>query len=371
MRAWICAKKKFKFGASALLLALVLSGCASVSRTDFPVESSEQMDLAAQNVSIFQLSPENISTLGSTRRNRRQSAALPGSEASWRYLVGVGDVLSITVWDHPELTLPAGPERSQIESGSWVRADGSFFYPYIGNVIAVGRTVGDIQADLAQRLAEFIPDPQVEVTVAAFNSQKVLITGAVARPGSQGITNLPRSLIEAVNEAGGLLNSANSQQVSIQRNGKTYYVNLHAFLSSGRANNNPTLRGGDIVNVPILERDVAFVLGQITLPGSVELPIDGVSLTDAIATQGGLREETADAQGIFVFRGKAGSDGIDVFQLDATTPLAFVVGSKFMLRANDVVYVVADPAAQWNAVIAALLPSISAVRGVQTISGDL
>ena len=77
----------------------------------------------------------------------------------------------------------------------------------------------------------------------------------------------------------------------------------------------------------------------------------------------------ADAQGIFVFRNAAGSSKINVFQLDATTPLAFVLATQFTLHPQDVIFVVTDPATQWNAVIAALLPSISAIRGVQVIGG--
>jgi len=51
------------------------------------------------------------------------------------------------------------------------------------------------------------------------------------------------------------------------------------------------------------------------------------------------------------------------------TPLAFVLATQFALHPQDVVYVVADPAAQWNAVIAALLPTVTAVRGVQVVGG--
>ncbi len=126
------------------------------------------------------------------------------------------------------------------------------------------------------------------------------------------------------------------------------------------------MQGGDIVNVPVHENNVAYVLGQIREPGLVDLGNDGLNLTEAITQRGGLYEETADAQGIFVFRNASGG-GIDVFQLDATTPLAFVLATQFVMHPQDVVYIVTDPAAQWNAVIAGIAPSISAVRGLQVI----
>jgi len=347
---------------------LALSGCVASSRTGFPVEQGAQAEISSENIAIIKLTPQNIGQFTRPKPTPHSDARLPDQGGKWQYLVGVGDVLSITVWDHPELTLPAGPERSQVESGSWVNAEGVIFYPYIGNLDAAGRSIGAIQQELAQRLAEYIPDPQVEVKVAQFNAHKVLVTGAILRPGTVKISNIPLTLLEAVNTSGGLTDAANSTHVTVKRNGHTYYIHLRAFLA-GVQGGNPVLRGGDIVNVPVLENNAAYVLGQVETPGSVALGPEGVNLTDALTTHGGLQENTADAKGIFVFRSRDAGAGIDVFQLDASTPLAFVLATKFILHPQDVVYVVTDPAVEWNAAVARLLPSISAIRGVQVIGG--
>ncbi len=358
--------KTLAIGAAVLTFA----GCATLARTDFPVTVEDQAALELQNVNIIRLTPQNIRSYRTATHDWHPEKKLPASPASWQYLIGIGDVLSITVWDHPELTLPAGPERSQIESGSWVNSRGDIFYPFIGGVKAAGRMIGDIQQELTERLGEFITDPQIEVKVAEFNSQRVVLTGAVARPGTMKISNIPLSLIEAVNGAGGLLPEADSRHVTIQRAGQTYYVNLRAFVSNGRAANNPLMQGGDIVNVPVLENNVAYILGQVAQPGLVDLGINGLSLTEALVQRGGLDESFADAQGIFVFRNTA-NGGFDVFQLDATTPLAFVLATNFVLHPQDVIYVVTDPVAKWNAVITSLLPSMALIRGVDTIAGGV
>ncbi|MCK4861306.1 MAG: polysaccharide biosynthesis/export family protein [Rhodobacteraceae bacterium] len=352
----------------AAVAVISLAGCATLSRTDFPVDLEAQAELANSDVHIVRLTPQNIMSHTGAERVSHPQGDLPASAEAWQYFVGVGDVLSITVWDHPELTLPAGEQRSQLESGSSVDAQGQIFYPYIDRVQVSGRTVGQIQQDLSARLSKFIPDPQIEVKVAAFNSQKVVVTGAVNRPGSITVSNIPLTLLEAVNGSGGLTTSADITHVTVQRGGKTYYVHLKSFLATGNHSGNPVLQGGDIVNVPVHENNVAYVLGQIREPGLVDLGNDGLNLTEAITQRGGLFEEAADAQGIFVFRNSS-DGGIDVFQLDATTPLAFVLATQFAMHAQDVVYIVADPAAQWNAVIATLAPSISAVRGLQVIEG--
>ncbi len=353
----------------ALVAILGLSACVPVSSTDFPVSAEAQANAPMDNVSIIRLTPQNIGAYRAPEQMSRGGARLPSSPGNWQYQVGVGDVLSITVWDHPELTLPAGPQRSQLESGSWVNADGRIFYPYIGQLAVAGESIVNIQQDLTEMLAEFIPDPQVEVKVAAFNSQKVVITGAITQPGSLPVTNLPLSLIEAVNAVGGLRDGADARQVTVRRGGQNYYVDLQAFLENGRSVNNPLLRGGDIVNVPNMENNVAYVLGQISSPGPVDLGARGINLTDAISRQGGLVEGRANAKGIFVFRDQG--SGIAVFQLDAATPLAFVLATEFTLHPQDVVYIVSDPAAKWNSIIERLLPSISAIRAVQVIGGGL
>lgn len=354
---------------AVLWCASILLGCADTSRTDFPVSEVEQQNSVPNGVQIVRLTPENIGNYSSQGRDWHPNPLLPVENSTWRYLIGVGDVLSITVWEHPELTLPAGPERSQLESGSSVNESGEIFYPYIGQIDVSGKTVQEIQNELTTRLSEYIPNPQIEVKVAAFNSQKVNITGAVVKPTTLPITNIPLSLIEAINKAGGLKDGIDSRHVTVRRGGTTFYVNLRDFLQNGRAGGNPTLRAGDVINVPVFHNNTAFILGQISQPGVVDLGEDGVTLTEALTQSGGLIEATADAQGIFVFRESRDHAGFSVYQLDATTPLAFVLATKFMLHPDDVVYIVADPAAKWNELIANIVPSIGAVRGVQVIGG--
>lgn len=364
------SKGKRSFLSVALIWGLfLLSACGPIQPTDFPVTDKSQEKLP-ENVTIVRLSPQNISKHRGVWSGIGSGGRLSSSIASWKYRIGVGDVLNVIVWDHPELTLPAGPEGGQLAAGIIVKANGNIFYPYVKEISALGRSVSDVQQDLTKRLAEFIPDPQVEVKVVQFNSQKVVVTGAVAKPGTQKISNLPLTLIEAVNGSGGLKPEADSRRVSIQRHGQRYYLDLRALLEQGRAGYNPVLRGGDIVNVPTLSGNKAFILGQVKKPGSVDLGLKGINLTEAITAQGGLNEERANPKGIFVFRAKPKRAGYTVYQLDATSPLAFVLGTEFILHPQDVVYVVPDPAAKWNDLIATLIPTLSAIRGVQVIAKD-
>ncbi|WP_415182069.1 polysaccharide biosynthesis/export family protein [Phaeovulum sp.] len=334
---------------------LFLSACAG-GFVSFPVEEQAQKSLA-ENVTIIRLDATNIASFSSPAAGHAVSS-LPAGRG-WDYRVGTGDTLSVIVFDHPELTLPAGEKRSAAESGFRVQADGTFFYPFIGQVAARGLPPETIRADLTTRLADYIPNPQIEVRVAEFNSQSVVVAGEVATPNRQNLTTVPLTLIEAINAAGGLRESADTRRVTVQRAGRPHNVDLEGFLVGQVPHNNPTLRNGDVVNVPRRTAQEAYLLGQIDKPDVIDLSLEPISLTQAITRSGGLDEKRADTRGIFVFRLLEGR--ITVFQLETGSPTGLLIGTRFALEPRDVVYVVRSPLARWNDVISGLLPTINAL----------
>ena len=128
-----------------------LSACTD-GFVSFPVTEDAQKSLG-DDVEIIRLNASNIGSFTSPAPGYATSEMSGGS--GWDYRVGVGDILNVIVFDHPELTSPAGPERSAEESGFRVQSDGTFFYPFIGQVQARGRVPEEIRADVTQRLSEF------------------------------------------------------------------------------------------------------------------------------------------------------------------------------------------------------------------------
>lgn len=279
----------------------------------------------------------------------------------YEYFLGPGDVLSIIVYDHPELTIPAGPERSAVEAGNAVRPDGTIFYPYIGRVQVAGKTLDEIRTILTRRLANFITDPQLDVSIAAYRSQKVYISGAVGSPGTLPITNVPLTLLDAMSEVGGASDNGDWHNVILNRDGRKEELSLYALLRNGDQTQNRLLRDGDMLHVPSRETQNVAVLGHVRSPGNLNLGNERLTLTDALARSGGIDELRARPSGIFVIRVQPENSEklATVYQLDVNNATALTMGTHFPLQPQDVIYVTAAPVARWNSVISLLLPSIA------------
>ncbi|MGH8456163.1 MAG: polysaccharide biosynthesis/export family protein [Stenotrophobium sp.] len=295
-------------------------------------------------------------------------AALPAMRPDQHpdeYKIGPGDILSIIVWDHPELTNATGEFRDPVSSGRLVAADGTMFYPYVGVFSAAGKTVGELRQFLISKLSRVIQSPQVDIRVVAFRSQRVQVSGEVKTPGLVTIDDTSKGVIEAINERGGLTPEASRREVFLERGGHTYTVNMGGLLSGKGYAFNPLILPGDIISVPDASYDQVFVLGAVDKQSPMPIRQSGMSITEALAQAGGLDKLAANDSGVLVFRRPSGAAKDDnkatVFTLDMSRPAGMILAGEFQLQPRDVVYVKATDFAQYNAVINQLLPTVSAV----------
>lgn len=360
----------------------------SASHSQVVNKSTDEPSLSSL-VNIYELTPSLVNQLKITapRVVTQSNPKLDKNLADYQYYIGAGDVLNITIWDHPELTIPAGSYRSSAEAGNWVHADGTIFYPYIGRVKVSGLTVTQVRDIIAKKLAKYIEAPQVDVNVAAFRSQKSYISGEVKAPGPQAITNIPMTLLDAVNKSGGITPDADWRHVTLTRNGVEQAISLYALIQKGDLTQNRLLSNGDIIHVPLNDNQKVFVMGEVKKPQTLKIDRTGMSLTEALSNVGGIDQLNADATGIFVIRnrksesaevrslasdqgneenksskkeGEQKPDPIaNIYQLNMKDATALVLGTEFELEPYDVVYVTAAPISRWNRIISQLLPTIS------------
>lgn len=346
---------------------LLFTGCALPGQT-FDAGRYEPADdeaAAEQEYDLIRITPRVLRELANpVPPAPRANPALLEALREYRYRVGPQDVLTFTVWDHPELTIPAGEFRSAEIQGHLVNAEGKIFFPYIGEVHVGGRTLAEIREEVTRRLSRYIKEPQLDVRVASFRSKKVNVTGEVNTPGFFPVTDMPMTLVEALNAAGGGTPQAALQHVQVVRDGVARRFDVQALLERGDMSQNLLLQDGDIVYVPENSWFAVHMLGAVAEPGAVPMPRGRLNLAEAITRSGGFDRIEADTERVFVFRGDY--DNPNVYWLDAKSPDAMLLATQFRMQPQDVVFVASTGLARWNRVISQILPTVQTLWQTQS-----
>jgi polysaccharide export outer membrane protein len=275
------------------------------------------------------------------------------------YRISPHDVLSVIVWDHPELTIPAGQFRSPETSGYTVTAEGTIFFPHVGTLQVAGRTVEEVRVTLTERLKGFVRDPQLQVLVVAYRGKRAQVAGEVVQPSPVPITDVPLRVQDAIALAKGLTAEADAANVTLTRGGAVYHLDLLALYERGEGDQNWVLQDGDVVYVGDRSQNKVFVLGEVRKPSSLPMVKRRMTLADAIASSEGIDLVFANPSEIFVFRGRY--DAPEIFQLDASSADALLLAAGFQLQPRDVVFVSTYNLGRLSRVLTQILPAVQAV----------
>jgi polysaccharide export outer membrane protein len=295
-----------------------------------------------------------------------RASATGGLAAGGRVAVAPGDVLRVRVFEPYEGSIFPTIQRPGADLGNQrVTDDGTINVPYAGTVNVVGLDLTQIEQRIAQKLAGKAQDPQVIVEFVADRTHTVMVSGDVRNPGRFSILEGTRSVVDAINKAGGpnvnQTQPASQLEVVVRRNGQVILTSQFPELLAG--GDIPVQKGDEIV---VRANVRAFtVLGAVVKAHNVELTKANTTLLEALGEVGGLNDERANKTGVFVFRmGDIQNNPTArarVFRLDLMQPVSIFVAQQFGIQPRDVVYVTNAPLYEYNKVLTAIYRTFSIV----------
>lgn len=280
---------------------VVVTGCAS-------------QPVAQETVNAQRLSQDRTSK-GSLNKELTSLAVQSGasSQALWTdYPIGAGDVLEIAVFGVSELNTKVRVSRQ-----------GAVMLPLVEELAVGGRSPREVERMLADRLTEYMHDPEVSVFVAEYQSQQVSVTGAVTNPAMHTLKQ-PRTVLELLSMSGGLSQDAGKLiyvNTTLDNAPQRLIVDLEQVLSDPNHDNlGILLSGGDSVFVP--QAGVVFVEGAVNEPGSYPLK-GGTGIIEAIAMAKGTKFDAREGE-------------VQVFSTNTSGEQAVVSVPLDKIRANEV-----------------------------------
>lgn len=267
------------------------------------------------------------------------SMTSPEQRAEWqrRLTLGPGDVLSLSVYAEPELTvkeIPIGP-------------DGRISYLEANDVMAAGLTVDELRTKLSQELGKFRREPQVIVSPVAYKSKKYYVLGKVSQRGVFTLDR-PTTLLEAVAQARGMETGMSGERTMVEladlsrsfvaRGGKKVPVDFQRLFEEGDLSQNIALEPDDYIYFPGAEQKEVYVLGEVTRPGPYAYTSQ-IGALGAVAARGGFTAKAWRTR-LLVIRGSL--ERPETFVVDAASVLS-ANSADIRLQPRDIVYVSRRP----------------------------
>ena len=352
--------------------ALAIAACSSLGASGpgaNAVKGAAQRNVDGAKIAIVNL--DSVVVRHMIERGRALGfAEIFGDVAAVGSMVGNGDVLDVAIWESPPAALfgTAVPDARLSSVGSslraatipeqMVRSDGMITVPFAGDIRASGRTLSQIEREIAARLTGLANRPQIVVRLVRNSAANVTIVGDVASSTRMPLTSKGERLLDALASAGGGKQPVGKTTIQLARQGRVATLPLDVIIRDPRQN--IRLSADDVVTA-------FFQPYSFTSLGAVgqnaEIPFEGTGLTlaQALGRIGGLRDDRADIRGVFIFRFEQPSalepaqlvgtqltpDGRVpvIYRVDLANAANFFTAQNFPIKDRDVIYVSNAPIA--------------------------
>lgn len=222
------------------------------------------------------------------------------------YVIGPEDVLQVSVWGSPELSVQQLP----------VRPDGMISVPLVGDVKVDGMTPDQLKEYLEKEYLKYIKAPNVSVIVTAINSFKVFVVGGGVSTGSGGsssgaiILRSSTTLLQLLAQIGSL-QGADLKSAYVLRAGQKMPVNFMKLINDGDVSQDIDLHRGDVIFIPPDLENRIKVVGAVKNPGLFPY-IKGMTVLDAVLSAGGVTEFASQNNVVIIRHEDGQTKNIDV-----------------------------------------------------------
>lgn len=364
------------FAAGVALAAGVglLAGCSALPATG---PSTDQIDPpsssknATPNYVLVNLEQQAVDILSQYRVTafaQRFAAPRPAPNQ----IVGVGDVLSITIFEAGQGGLFSSDYGARVTLTQRVDSDGSITVPYAGRVKAGGEAPSSVERRIVAALEGRAIQPQALVQITETVQRSYVVNGDVGSPGRKPITAAGDRILDAIANAGGARQATYETRITLQRGSNQASAIMKDMIDN--PGENVYVLPGDRLFVT-RDPEIFLAFGAVSRPGPVDFGNEKLSLLEAVGKSGGLVDSRSDPGAFFVFRyepesavkqmkpdydGRYGPKVPVVYRVNLRDPRAYFYAKNFTIRDRDVLYVANAAATE----LQKFLGIIGSVRGV-------
>lgn len=377
--------KSLRLAVFSMVASLMLAGCQAFGPSRQDLLAAAQVPAGptepSADIEVVQVHAEMAERFQSITPWPEFSTVL-GNARPVGTVVGVGDVLEITIWEAPPATLFGGgvydtrvgsgvsAARSNALPEVLVGPDGMITVPFAGRVPASGRTLGQVQDAIVSRLRGKANAPQALVRLARNATATVTVIGDVVQSARLPLTPAGERVLDVLASAGGVKQSVNQVTIQISRGGANYRMILADIID--KSENNVILAKDDVVTA--LYQPYSFtVLGASGRNDEIRFEAFGITLSQALGRIGGIQDGRANPRGVFLFRWEGptapgGARKPVIYSFDLKDPTVYFLAQQFRISDRDMIYITNSPVAELQRFVGIVSQAILPISAAKTIA---
>ncbi len=352
---------KFSLIFAITSLSFAATGCTVISGLqsyDLPKQGSYTTNLGVP-VNIIALNQETLPVTQAAQEFSPKYYSSLFHSTKNTYILTSGDILSIQLWNYPEIAPPTNSissDQSALANGYPIDQQGYIQLPLVGRYKASGKTLSKINTELKSAFSRYLKQPDLIVRIISYQGKRYYVQGNVNKGGQFFLNDQPTSLYTALGMGGGITQLGDPTSIQLIRNGQTFNLNTIELEKQGLSLHNLIIQPNDTIYVNARDNKKIYVMGESGKNQSIPIRDQGMSLSDVLGESLGLNPLSASAARIYVLRSNNTDHTMAIYHLNLSSIGNFGLANQFKMRSNDIVYIDPTGLTRWQRVISQIIP---------------